>query len=96
VVPNPAKARAGDQISDARAQLAAARRGISDEIDAAGIRARQPGSGGKASVDRAAGQALTSPAADLTAAKAASRGIPSHLPIGQVRPNANCSPTPSG
>jgi len=59
MVPNPAKAHAGDQISAARAQLAAAHGGIADAIDAAGIRARQPGSGGKATVDPAAGQALT-------------------------------------
>jgi hypothetical protein len=88
LLPNPAKARAGDQINDAGAQLVAAQGGVADAIDAAGIRAHQPGSGGKASVDPAAGQALTSPAADLAAAKAASRETPSHLPIGQVRPGS--------
>src|SRR5664279_1604347 len=88
MVPNPAKARAGDQISDARAQLAAAHGGIADAIDAAGIRARQPGSGGKATVDPAAGLALTAANSDLDAAKAASRQTPSHLPLGQVRPGS--------
>ena len=88
MVPNPAKAHAGDQISAARAQLAAAHGGIADAIDAAGIRARQPGSGGKATVDPAAGQALTAATSDLAAAKAASRETPSHLPLGQVRPGS--------
>jgi len=88
MVPNPAKARAGDQISAARTQLAAAQGGIADAIDAAGIRARQPGSGGKATVDPAASQTLTSANANLAAAKAASRQTPSHLPLGQVRPGS--------
>jgi hypothetical protein len=88
MVPNPAKARAGDQVSDARAQLAAAQGGVADAIDAAGIRARQPGSGGKATVDPAAGQALTAAISDLAAAKEASRETPSHLPLGQVRPGS--------
>jgi transposase-like protein len=88
MVPNPAKARAGDQISDARAQLAAAHGGIADAIDAAGIRARQPGSGGKATVDPAAGRALSSATSELAAAKEASRETPSHLPLGKVRPGS--------
>jgi transposase-like protein len=88
MVPNPAKARAGDQVSDARAQLAAAHGGIADAIDAAGIRAGQPGSGGKATVDPAAGRALRGAISDLAAAKAASRETPSHLPLGQVRPSS--------
>jgi transposase-like protein len=88
LVPNPAKARAGDQISDARTQLVAAQGGVADAIDAAGLRARQPGSGGKAIVDPAAGQALTGAATNLAAAKAASRDTPSHLPLGQVRPGS--------
>src|SRR5450759_594318 len=46
MVPNPAKAYAGDQVSVARAQLAAAQGGVVDASDAAGIRARLPGSGG--------------------------------------------------
>jgi hypothetical protein len=88
LVPNPAKARAGDQVSAARAQLVAAQGGVADAIDAAGIRARQPGSGGKATVDPAAGQALSSANSDLAAATAASRETPSHLPLGQVRPGS--------
>jgi hypothetical protein len=88
MVPNPAKARAGDQVSDARAQLAAAHGGVADAIDAAGIRARQPGSGGKATVDPAAGQALTAAISDLAVAKATSATTASHLPLGQVRPGS--------
>jgi len=88
MVPNPAKARAGDQVSAARAQLSAAQGGVADAIDAAGVRARQPGSGGKATVDPAAGQALSAATTDLDAAQEASRQTPSHLPLGQVRPGS--------
>src|SRR5664279_3348995 len=88
MVPNPAKARAGDQVSAARAQLAAAQGGVAEAIDAAGIRARQPGSGGKATVDPAAGQALTAAIGDLAVAKATSATTTSHLPLGQVRPGS--------
>jgi hypothetical protein len=88
MVPNPAKAHAGDQISAARTQLAAAQGGIADAIDAAGIRARQPGSGGKATVDPAAGRTLAAANADLAAAKATSATTASHLPLGQVRPGS--------
>src|ERR1035437_271462 len=87
-VPNPAKAQAQDQVSAARTQLAAGQGGVADAIDAAGIRARQPGSGGKATVDPAAGQALSSATSDLAAAKEASRETPSHLPLGKVRPGS--------
>jgi hypothetical protein len=87
-VPNPAKAHAGDQVSAARAQLVAAQSGVADAIDAAGIRARQPGSGGKATVDPAAGQALTAAITDLAAAKATSATTATHLPLGQVRPGS--------
>jgi len=88
MVPNPAKARAGDQINAARAQMAAAQGGVVDAINDAGIQARQPGSGGKATVDPAAGQALSSATSDLAATKEASRETPSHLPLGQVRPGS--------
>src|ERR1035437_7489423 len=88
MVPNPAKARAGDQVSAARAKLAAAQGGVADAIDAAGIRARLPGSGGKATVDPAAGQALTAAISDLAVAKATSATTASHLPLGQVRPGS--------
>jgi hypothetical protein len=88
LVPNPAKALAGDQVNGARAQLAAAQSGVADAIDDAGIRARQPGSGGKATVDPAAGQALTAATTDLAAAKANSATTASHLPLGQVRPGS--------
>src|ERR1035437_6288504 len=88
MVPNPAKARAGDQVSAARAQLAAAQGDVADAIDDAGIRARQPGSGGKATVDPAAGRALTAAISDLSVAKATSATTASHLPLGQVRPGS--------
>jgi len=88
LVPNPAKAHAGDQVNGARAQLAAAQGGIANAIDDAGIRARQPGSGGKATVDPAAGQALTAAISDLAIAKATSATTASHLPLEQVRPGS--------
>src|SRR5450759_480211 len=88
MVPNPAKARAGDQLGAGGADLIAGTGGIADAIDAAGIRARQPGSGGKATVDPATGRALSSATSDLAAAKEASRETPSHLPLGQVRPGS--------
>jgi transposase len=88
MVPNPAKAQAQDQVSAARTQLAAAQGSVADAIDAAGIRARQTGSGGKATVDPAAGQALTGATSDLAAAKATSATTASHLPLGQVRPGS--------
>jgi hypothetical protein len=88
LVPNPAKASAQDQVAGARAQLVAAQGGIATAIDDAGIRARQPGSGGKATVDPAAGRALSSATSDLAAATAASRETLSHLPLGQVRPGS--------
>jgi hypothetical protein len=88
MVPNPAKANAGEQVSGARAKLAVAQGGVVDAIDAAGIRARQPGSGGKATVDPAAGQALSAAITDLAAAKATSATTASHLPLGQVRPGS--------
>ncbi len=88
LVPNPAKAHAGDQVNGARAQLVAAQSGVADAIADAGIRARQPGSGGKATVDPAAGQALTAAITDLAAAKATSATTATHLPLGQVRPGS--------
>ena len=88
LVPNPAKAHAGDQVNGARAQLSAAQGGVADAIADAGIRARQPGSGGKATVDPAAGQALTAAISDLAAAKATSATTATHLPLGQVRPGS--------
>ena len=48
-------------------------------------RPADPGKGGKALVDPAAGQVLAAAQHQLTAAKQASRAIPTHLPLGQVR-----------
>ncbi len=87
-VPNPAKARALAQVSAARGQVTAAHALVSEAIDAATVRARQPGSGGTATVDPAAEQALTTAQTALTAAQAASRSTVSHLPLGQVRPGS--------
>ncbi|MDP9433023.1 MAG: hypothetical protein M3P91_10025, partial [Actinomycetota bacterium] len=87
-VPNPAKARALAQVSAARGQVTAAHTLVSEAIDAATVRARQPGSGGTATVDPAAEQALTTAQTALTAAQAASRSTVSHLPLGQVRPGS--------
>lgn len=88
LVPNPGKAHARQRISDARAQLAAAHTGVSDAIAAATTAARQPGAGGKATVNPAAGQSLAAAQDDLTRAELDSRATVSHLPLGQVRPGS--------
>jgi len=88
LVPNPAKARAKDQVTGARKDLIAAHADVADAIDEAATQARRPGNGGKATVDPAAGQALTLAQSDLATAKAASATTPSHLPLGQVRPGS--------
>ena len=88
MVPNPAKARAHDQVSAARATVAAAHADIAAAIDTATIAARRPGSGGTATVDPAPGRALTAADTALDAAKDASRETPSHLPLAAVRPGS--------
>ena len=50
--------------------------------------ARLPGNGAQATVDPAAGRALTNKQTALATAKATSRATPSHLPLGQVRPGS--------
>src|SRR5665811_2415662 len=85
---NPAKARALAQVAAARGTVDDAEAGICDAIQDAGVRARQPGSGGTATVDPAAATALSAAEDDLDTAKAASRATPSHLPLGQVRPGS--------
>ena len=87
-VPNPAKARALDTVSQARTEVAAAHAELSEAIEAAAVRARAPGSGGKATVDPTAKQTLTTAETALAVAQAASRATVSHLPLGQVRPGS--------
>lgn len=88
LVPNPAKAAAGDQVAGARAQVVAAHARVADALAAATSAARQPGSGGKATVDPAASQALSAATSELAGARQASRETASHLPLGQVRPDS--------
>jgi len=88
LVPNPAKARALDQVGWARADLTAAHTDMAQALDSAVAKAGRPGNGGKSVVDPAAGQALAAAQHNLTAAKKASREIPTHLPLGQVRPGS--------
>ena len=87
-VPNPAKARALATVNQARTEVAAAHAELSEAIAAAAVRARAPGSGGKATVDPTANQGLTAAETALAAAQAASRATVSHLPLGQVRPGS--------
>jgi len=87
-VPNPAKARALAKVNQARADVATAHAELSEAIDSAAVRARQSGSGGKATVDPAAAHTLTAAETALTAARTASRATVSHLPLGQVRPGS--------
>ena len=88
LVPNPAKAHAHDQVATARTQVGAANADLAAAIDDATIAARRPGSGGTATVDPAPSRALAAAAADLAAAKNASRETPSHLPLAAVRPGS--------
>jgi len=88
LVPTPAKARALDQVGWARADLTAANADMAGALDTAVATAGRPGNGGKAVVDPAASHALAAAQHDLAAAKKASREIPTHLPLGQVRPGS--------
>lgn len=88
LVPNPAKHQATDRVKAARKDLTEAHADLADALDTAGEKAGQPGNGGKALVDPAAGLALNSAQTHLTAATNASRKTPSHLPLGQVRPGS--------
>ena len=88
LVPNPAKHRAIDRVKAARKDLTDAHAGVADALDNAVVKAGQPGNGGTALVDPAAGLALNTAQLDLTAAKKSSRKTASHLPLGQVRPGS--------
>ncbi|NMM30832.1 MAG: hypothetical protein HHJ10_07275 [Cellulomonas sp.] len=59
-----------------------------DDLDAATVAARRPGSGGTATVDPAPGQELIEANTALDAAQDASRASPSHLPLAAVRPGS--------
>jgi hypothetical protein len=82
----PAKARALAQVAAARGTVDDAEAGSAPRPKTQGSRARQPGSGGTATVDPAAATALSAAEDDLGTTKAASRATPSHRPLGQVRP----------
>ena len=86
LVPNPAKARAIDKVTDARADLAAAHADLAHAIDTAAINAGRAGNGGHATVDPGAGQARDTARLDLAAAQKESRTTETHLPLSQVRP----------
>ncbi len=88
LVPNPAKKHAKATIEAARATRDGAENGLSTAIDDAAARAHQPGSGASADVDPAATHALTQARNQLQLAVTESRATPSHLPLGQVRPDA--------
>jgi len=88
LVPNPAKHRATNRVKAARQDLTQAHAGVAEALDSAVVKAGQPENEGKALVDPAAGVALNTAQADLTAAKNTSRKTPSHLPLAQVRPGS--------
>jgi transposase-like protein len=88
LVPNPAKKHTRAAVQTARATLADAETGLSVAIDEATAQARQPGTGASADVDPAAMHTLTKARDQLEQAIIESRTTPSHLPLGQVRPNA--------
>lgn len=85
-VPNPAKAAARDQVTAARADLDAAHAAMSAAIADATNRARQPGSGGTATVDPSADATLHSAQTAVSLSQAASADTASHLPLNRVRP----------
>jgi len=88
LVPNPAKARALAHVAGARPDLTIAHADLAHALDTALAKAGRKGNGGKATVEPAAGQALTAAQAELAATKASSRATPTHLPLGQVRPGS--------
>jgi transposase-like protein len=88
LVPNPAKKHTRAAVEAARTGLSTAETSLSTAIDDAAVLARQPGSAGSATVDPAATHALTQARDQLELAITKSRDTPSHLPLGQVRPDA--------
>jgi hypothetical protein len=88
LVPNPAKARAHDQVTAAHAGVRAAHADLATAIEDAATAARRPGSGGKATVDPAPSHDLEAAYTALQAAKTTSRATPSHLPLSVVRPDS--------
>jgi transposase len=87
-VPNPAKKHATAAVEQARAELTAAQACLSAAIEDATTRAGRRRNHGTATVDPEAGQALTAAREQHTEAKTTRRETPSHVPLGQVRPNA--------
>jgi len=87
-VPNPAKKHRRAGVDNARAALNGAENALSAAIDEAATRAGRPGAGGSAEVDPAAIGARNHARQRLDQALSASRDTPTHLPLGQVRPNA--------
>ena len=88
LVPNPAKKTARDQLERARTRLSAAEAALAAAVEEATVRAGRPGSGGRAVVEPAAATGLAAAQARLEQVNAQSRATPTHLPLGQVRPEA--------
>jgi transposase-like protein len=88
VLPNPAKKQHRHAVETARTALTGTETGLSAAIDDAAARARQPGSGASAIVDPTATHTLTQARDQLELALTESRHTPSHLPLGQIRPDA--------
>ncbi len=88
LVPNPAKAHAINRVAAARTGVTGAHTGLATALGAAVAKAGRPKNKGKAEVDPTAAQHLNAAHADLAEAKQASRNTPTHLPLGQVRPDS--------
>ena len=88
LVPNPAKKKTRDSVERARTGLAAANADLASAVDDATVRAGRPEAGGRAVVDPAAATGLATALEQLDRANAQSRATPTHLPLGQVRPDA--------
>ena len=88
LVPSPAKKKARDAVERARTGLSAAEATLATAVEDATVRAGQPANNGSAVVDPAAATGLDSAQERLEQASAQSRTTPTHLPLGQVRPDA--------
>jgi len=82
------KKKARDAVERARTGLSAAEASLAAAVENATVRAGQPANNGHAVVDPAAATGLATAQERLGQASAQSRATPTHLPLGQVRPDA--------
>ncbi|MPY85858.1 MAG: hypothetical protein GEV00_21835, partial [Actinophytocola sp.] len=88
LVPNPAKADAKNQVTAATHALVEANAAVTAAIDAAAATLSRPGKTRSVDIDRSAINAVETACTHLAQARAASRDVPSHVPLRQIRPQA--------